>query len=323
MALIISMSTEPCDRTITQAGASLVTAPANSLLYIGFDRNPFTTNYYAGDIDEVRIWRSARSPTQIQQGMFTYAESSEPHLRAEWRLDGDTNDTTGAHDGILHGSGASFINDGALPKDIRIPQVSNAPVLDGSCGAPEYASSVGVTVLDSPVSLQHTADDLWICFNYLGDNNHYASVFLDPEFTREDPSQVVHSWFRVDETNVRTSYAGNGIGSYVITPTLDLQWDAHYLISGGEFPIRSAEFRISKTYLGGWEHQIGLALGKTHLVLNLPILNMWPALGVSNLPSTWSFAKLAGIGPLRTFSGSVKYVPKGPGIRRPMWVECR
>jgi hypothetical protein len=301
------------DSTTTQTGASLVAAPANSLMYIGYDRDPFTDNYYAGFLDEVRIWRSARSPSEIQQGVFTFAGNGAANLRAEWRMDGNVNDTTGAHNGILHGSGASFGNEGALPNNLHIPQVSAAMVLDGNCGSSEYAGSIGVTLLGTAVSLQHTANNLWICFTYLDDNNNSASVYLDPGFTREDPSQAVHNWFLVNQTNARTSYSGDGTGSYVITPTLDAQWDARYLISGGEFPVRSAEFRISSSYLGGWDHQIGLALGKTHSLINLPILDLWPALAEHNAPSTWSTAKLAGIGPLRTFSGTVKYVPKGPG----------
>ena len=77
----------------------------------------------------------------------------------------------------------------------------------------------------------------------------------------------------------------------------------------GEFPIRSAEFRISKALLNGWSHVIGLALAQ-HWITGPGDDRLWPALAGWNAPSTWSSSTLGGIGPARTYSGRVVYQPR-------------
>ena len=247
------------DRMVTQAGGSLVAAPNGSTMYIGFDRNDtFDPNYYAGYVDEIRIWRAARSSQQIQDGLFTYVGGAAANLRAEWRLNGDALDSTGANNGILHGGGAIFVNDGALPKDIRIPRVTSTPSLSGACPPSEYANALSVSVQGSLAYLQHTDDDLWVCFPDLGGSNEVANVYLDPQYTRTDPSQPEHIRLSVNSTGAKSAAVGNAAGGYVITTTLNTQWDADYAITG-EFFVHSAEFRISSESAGrlGPHHRPG------------------------------------------------------------------
>jgi hypothetical protein len=296
------------DTTVNQAGAALVAAPAGSLLYIGYDRNnTFSPNYFAGYIDEVHLSKSDLSQ-QIQLFLQESNNIVDPNQRAHWSLEGNANDNSGqGHHGIIRGGGATFTNYAAFPKNLLIPQVAAVPVLNGDCGTTEYTNAVTVSIFDTPVAIQHTASDLWVCFDYLGTSSA-ASVYLDPQLTRVDPSQPEHLRLSVTNANTRTTGVGNGAGNYTTTPGLDIQWDGKYLSSGGEFPTYSAEFRISSALLGGLEHQIGLALDTD--AAGRGGLSLWPILAGYSLPSTWSLATLAGLGPVRIFNGTVKYQPK-------------
>ena len=64
-------------------------------------------------------------------------------------------DLVGGHDGSLQGY-VAFTNEGAIPRDIRIPQVSAAASLDGFCGTTEYVTATQVTVDGTTVRLMHT-----------------------------------------------------------------------------------------------------------------------------------------------------------------------
>ena len=64
---------------------------------------------WRGDIDEVRVWRCARSPDDIQHDRSHRLVGDEPDLVAYWRFDegaGNTtrNQTANAHHGTLHGN---------------------------------------------------------------------------------------------------------------------------------------------------------------------------------------------------------------------------
>ena len=296
------------DTTSTATPGPIGPAPAGQPLGIGFDRDDFTNvNYFGGLLDNVRIWNTVRSPTQIKVGMFqTYGTSPlATGLRAEWRFNGNANDAAGTHNGSLRGYGV-FVNDGALPRNIRIPQVSATPSLNGSCSTGEYANAAQVSVDGTKVWLQHTATDLWICFEDLG-NADNAQVYLDARLTRVDPAQPEHLALRVGDDGTISASVGTGNGGYTPTGSANGLWDGKYARCCGEFPSANAEFRIAATLVDGWEHVIGLALGRFYVRAGG---DMWPALGVNTLPSTWSLATLGGIGDPRTFAGKVVYQPR-------------
>lgn len=61
-----------------------------------------------GTIDEVRIWNVARNLSQLRSTINVPLTGSEPGLVALYRLDGNPNSGTGAHNGTLQGSGVTF-----------------------------------------------------------------------------------------------------------------------------------------------------------------------------------------------------------------------
>ncbi|MDY7080246.1 MAG: C25 family cysteine peptidase [Chloroflexota bacterium] len=299
------------DKISTSNPGDITPAPASQPLGIGFDADDtFTPNYFGGLIDNLRIWSVVRGVTEIRTGMFQSFGASYPGLLAEWSFDGDATDPAGGHDGSLQGM-VSFTNEGAIPHDVRIPQVSTTPSLDGSCSAStEYANATQVTVNGTAVRLMHTDSDMWVCFETpYGLGMDTTSVYLDPDYTRVDPAQAEHIKLTVENDGSTSAYVGTGTGGYTPTISFDGQWGGDYLECCGEFPSQYAEFRISATMLGGWNHVIGLSLDK---VVGSPIgiRRQWPALAIYNEPSTWSSSILGGHGITRTFTGEVVYQPR-------------
>ena len=294
------------DKSSTQKPGALVPAAAGQFLGIGFDREDnFLPNYFGGQIDNLRIWNVVRNGDEIHDSMFDSFGEATPGLLAEWAFNGNLTDTAGGHNAASEGS-VEFGNEGAIPHDIRIPQASVTPTLNGQCNsASEYATATKVTVDGAEVWLLHTATDLWICFDYLGSDNNSATVYLDADYTRTDPAQHEHLALSVNESDTKSALTGESSGTYVATNAFDGQWDADYSICCGEFPTNSAEFRIDAQVVKGWDHVMGLALRKSSP--SRGDQQIWPALAVYNLPSSWSSAILGGVGAPRTFSGKVVY----------------
>lgn len=64
--------------------------------------------YFDGTMADVRLWSTARSQTQIQSTMNQQLTGSEPDLLGNWQLNGNTLDTTGAHDGTFLGEAPTY-----------------------------------------------------------------------------------------------------------------------------------------------------------------------------------------------------------------------
>jgi hypothetical protein len=305
------------DKTSTLNSGPIMPTSGSPSLGIGFDRDDLITpNYFGGWIDNLRIWNTVRSGSEIRGGMFQSLGASHPGLLAEWPFDGDASDPAGGHDGVPIGQ-ATFGNEGAIPHDVRIPQVAAAPTLglDGFCRAEEYVNATKVTLDGTEVWLMHTDTDMWICFDDLTSSSTSAMVYLDPPHTRLDPAQSEHLLLQVEEDGSTEAKEGLGTGNYTGTTAADGLWDATYQVCCGEFPTYRAEFRIDGDLLGGWSHVIGLALSKypRYIVPGQTIIPFWPALARNNLPSTWSSSALGGISDPRTFSGQVAYQPRDTG----------
>ncbi len=292
-------------------------------LGIGVDLGTdYIDNYFAGLIDNVRLWNYGRSGNEIRSSMFTVtdAASSYPKPVAEWRLDGDTVDyaNTFGYDGIPHN--ITYSNDGAMPHDIRIPLVTptSTPTLNGSCDATKYAGSVELTdsnyVDPTNVYLMRTSSDLWVCFNYLTpptSGQNWVAIYLDPAYTRYPISQATDYSLEVHNDGSNVTRVGNGAGDYSVSSALNGQWSGIYLVNSNAIPTDySAEFRISNTIFGGsGPAQIGLALAQ-HWITGPNDDRLWPALSTYNSPQTWSAVTLSGPGTDRTFSGQVLYEPR-------------
>ena len=300
------------DKYSTEYPGNITPGDGNDFLGIGFDREDIIDpNYFHGLIDNVRIWNVVRTASEIKDGMFQSFNSPISGLLAEWDLNGDATDPVGGHNGVLRGQ-ANFSNEGAIPHDIRIPQVSVTPLLDGHCSIiDEYAEATQVSVDGTSVWLMHTSDDMWVCFDDLRETNLWAQVFLDADYTRLDPAQPEHLVLEVKNDGTLQAREGLGTGIYTTTIQADGQWGGFHRVCCGDFPTYRAEYRISSELLGDWEHVIGLAVGKNTGYHGGS--RLWPALAYAYLPSTWSSSTLGGIGEPRTFSGQVVYLPRDSG----------
>lgn len=304
------------DKVSTAGSGPLAPAPSGRALGIGFDADDdFAPNYFGGLIDNVRIWSGVRTPDLIQATMFQSFGKPQPGLRAEWRFDGNTGDLAGSHDGISKGA-TQFVLDGAVPRDLRIPQIAAALTLDGSCSGSEYAAGVSVGVGGARVTLLHTASDLWACFDELDGSNAFANVYLDVDHDRQDPIQPDDLLLTVGADGALETRAGDGSGGFAAHSLHTGTWDGKYRVCCGEFPSRSAEFRISAAVLGGWSHLVGLALSQSGTTRGSE--RLWPALGRSTLPGTWSGTTLGGTAAPRTLSGQVLYQPLGSATKVPV-----
>lgn len=61
-----------------------------------------------GKIDEVRLWRVARTMEQIRANLNVRITTAQPGLVGVWALDGDGHDALGAHSGAAGGTGMTF-----------------------------------------------------------------------------------------------------------------------------------------------------------------------------------------------------------------------
>jgi hypothetical protein len=70
-----------------------------------------TTNYFTGQLDEVRIWNVARSSALIQNNMFDNVPVNNPNLTGIWKLnDGDTGGSTAVNLSNSNGIDGKLIN---------------------------------------------------------------------------------------------------------------------------------------------------------------------------------------------------------------------
>jgi hypothetical protein len=290
---------------------------SNTPLGIGVDLvNDFMQNYFNGRIDTVRIWNYARSAQDIRAAMFQAMGGPTLDLQAEWRLDGDAGDSTGGNNGIVHGG--LFTNDGAIPHDIRIPQRSVTPVLDGVCDTGgEYTGATQITVGDAPAYLLRTTTDLWVCFDQLAEptqgHDNWAAVYLDANRSRDQLAQPSDLSLEAHSDGSLRARAGDGSGDYTVTTAANGKWDGKYrAFFNGLVTLRSAEFRIGNSLIGGGKgHVIGLSLAQ-HWIGYVGDDRNWPALALYDSPASWSAATLGSTGPPRTFIGKVVYQPRDP-----------
>jgi hypothetical protein len=98
---------------------------------------------FQGQMDEVRVWKVARTEAQIRETMFQHLSGNEPELAALWNFDnvenGVVKDSTGsAHEAKLVGK--AKIVAAQLPGSTEAPPLGNVLQLDGTNSFVEFPS---------------------------------------------------------------------------------------------------------------------------------------------------------------------------------------
>ncbi|PWU15579.1 MAG: hypothetical protein C5B50_15205 [Verrucomicrobia bacterium] len=129
-------------------------APYNSDLVLGaFLDGPF---YFAGDLDEVRIWNVARSQGAIQSTMHQTLVGNEAGLVAYWRFDegsgGTTADATGkGNTGNIYSGAAWTLSTAPISTPVVVP--SGANPMTNECLLAGFISDPGAVATASPLNL--------------------------------------------------------------------------------------------------------------------------------------------------------------------------
>lgn len=300
------------DLVSTAAGGPLTTNDAP--LGIGADpRSGSQTGYFYyfyGMLDEVRIWDIVRTQEEIRADMYQEVWS-QGGLRAVWRLNGSPDEMGGRYSGVLRGN-PRFDTNGVLPQSLTVPRTTSSVAVDGRCDATEYgaAERVGLRRDSSTatVYIQHTANDLYVCFKGLGRAaGRSAAVAIDRNRSRDERAQPGDYRFIVADNGAIRAEEGDGAGGFrPLTPPPGSWSAAAYL--GDEF-YWHAEFRLSRALLGlpeDWSALVGMEA--VELGGGATSNNPWPAGAAENRPASWAavrFSNTAGTLPSFAFRGRV------------------
>ncbi|HXF62270.1 MAG TPA: IPT/TIG domain-containing protein, partial [Caldilineaceae bacterium] len=175
------------------------------------------------------------------------------------------------------------------------PQTA-APSLDGYCEDAAYAGGASVPLLpygggsQGLVRLIRTANHLYACFSGLqlglaNPNPALAALMIDPNFSGETSLQSGDLGFAVAEDGGVYTFVPNA-GAW--TPGgSGLEGVAGFTTGGW-----SAELRIERDVLGGWERTVGLAAGHVANMSSGSAQHKWPFASARTQPATWARAVL-------------------------------
>lgn len=190
--------------------------------------------------------------------------------------------------------------------NIPVVHITDAPTMDGECLPEEYgvANTVSYPYLsnfeDHQVLILRTPHHLYVCVRLLGpvgvpeaDENAILSIYLD----RLNDGQLGS-----DDMVVRQSFLGDpeaaiwDVSQNRFSGADPGGWDvvnySHPGIPGQEFPRHwtSAEFRISRQTVGGWNRLVGFAVMYRFQPCPFTCLESvygWPIPGALNQPQQW------------------------------------
>jgi hypothetical protein len=175
---------------------------------------------------------------------------------------------------------------------LSIPGPLSAPLLDGFCDEALYDNATQVQLkpyadgAQATVRLARSSDQLWACFSGMPKGAEapgaLAGVRLDPNNSRNALAQADDYAFLVGEDGDVLMQAGDGAGGFVTAGPAGLQ--AQVSASATSW---SAELRIDKTLLGGWDHLAGISLGHYSLSAANDSYT-WPYSASANAPATWA-----------------------------------
>lgn len=249
-------------------------------------------------------------PPVLLQGSATDAEDGGlPASALKWQTDGVNQGTgpaltaaglaPGAHSAALSATDSNSQTVTATVAfnvaPLSIP-LATAPILDGNCDDETYAS--GSTLQLKPYSsgdqasvrLLRSNDHLWACFSGLQLGalapGAFAGLRADIDNSRDPLAQATDAGFFVGEDGDVLTTAGDGAGNFASPGPGGLV--AQVSAGVGSW---SAELRIDKTTLGGWDHLVGLNFGH-YWVGSQGDDYLWPYRSEWNKPNTWATTAL-------------------------------
>lgn len=280
------------------AGSSLLGndgVPRAEMLYLGGDADG---NGFLGNLDEVRIWLTALSSSQIRSNMFQEISSS-----AGLALAVPKGGRTASHNqeevfGILPRGlvvprqTATVTVDGVVPLDTEYREAEQLVIryTDGSAMPDARAYLVyrddavtGDRALYIGVKGLHLPAAGW------DPHDSFVGVNMDPNYSRE--SQAMTNDFRLRawlDNSAPTSGWGDGRGGFTVRggPDNPRSWSVAESWPN-EFAAPNVEFRIARELLGLWTETDGIALGHFDVDSHLTDF-LAPSDALGGSPASWT-----------------------------------
>lgn len=171
-----------------------------------------------------------------------------------------------------------------------------APALDGSCADGAYGAgrSLGLRPYSdgsqARVTLLRSADHLWACFSGLRQGAEapgaFAGLRVDGNHSREAQAQSGDAGFFVGEDGAVFTRAGDGAGGLSAAGPGGLA--AQVSAGGGSW---SAELRVDRAQLGGWDHLAGLVVEHSAVAAAGDDYR-WPYAATASAPRGWASTAL-------------------------------
>ncbi|HXF63061.1 MAG TPA: IPT/TIG domain-containing protein, partial [Caldilineaceae bacterium] len=253
----------------------------------------------------------------LLQGSATDAEDGGLSAdRLQWQVDGSPVGSgpdaiadglaPGAHSATLAAADSNnqtttaTVNFTVAP--VSVP-LGAAPLLDGLCEDTSYGEGVSLPLkpygdgTQAHVRVLRSDDHLWVCFSGLKQGadapGAFAGVRADVNNSRDPLAQTTDVGFFAGEDGDVLTRTGDGAGGFDSAGPGGLQ--AQVSVNAG---LWSAELRIDKAALGGWDHLVGLNVGH-YSVAQQGDDYPWPFRAEPAKPNTWGTAAL-GIQPVIT-----------------------
>ncbi|MGB6298881.1 MAG: LamG-like jellyroll fold domain-containing protein, partial [Rivularia sp. (in: cyanobacteria)] len=110
--------------------------------------------YFVGDIDEVRIWETARTQSEIQDNLYKQLEGTEENLVAYYNFDNDSGttitDSTGNNDGTLNNGDGNNLVASTIGYPLTDWETTKTPVVKIAEG--ETEATITVSKIDNDIA---------------------------------------------------------------------------------------------------------------------------------------------------------------------------
>jgi len=258
---------------------------------------------FVGDLAEVRLWKTARSQSDIRRDLIVQVDTPDPNLVAVWHLQGSALDAIGSLHGELRGD-AGFDGSTAPPivsGPLRIPRLSTLPEVDGICRGENGLFRVPIWY-DDGFFIHHatwaqvgaTSDRLFVCIKDLPQNFTEplpsAALYIDPGADGGLFAQNNDYRFIYQNDGVFDSQRGDGLGDYVNAESLGVDVE-----SNGTDLMWSVEFSIPRSVIEtDGEGLFGLLLvNHNHHTEGANYdEHGWPETAEWNAPESWIVASI-------------------------------